>query len=197
MLPDDGATARQSSDNEREKHMSGIEEIDRLTEVYANARLALSEKMDVVNQELTAVKRRYLRSLRSLADKALAARSDLSAAIDGGRALFEKPRTRVLHGIKVGLAKNKGRFECEDEAKSIALIRKHMNPQTAALLVNVTEKLNKAALNELDAAELKKIGVRVAGAGDELVIKPADGEIEKLVDALLEGADVNMEGEKA
>ena len=177
--------------------MSGIEEIDRLTEVYATARLALSEKMDVVNQELTAVKRRYLRSLRGLADKALAARSDLSAAIDGGRALFEKPRTRVLHGIKVGLAKNKGRFECDDEAKSIALIRKHMNPQTAALLVNVTEKLNKAALNELDAAELKRIGVRVAGAGDELVIKPADGEIEKLVDALLEGADVNMEGEKA
>lgn len=177
--------------------MSGIEEIDRLTEVYATARLALSEKMDVVNQELTAVKRRYLRSLRGLADKALAARSDLSGAIDGARELFEKPRTRVLHGIKVGLAKNKGRFECDDEAKTIALIRKHMNPGSAALLVNVTEKLNKAALNELDAAELKKIGVRVAGAGDELVIKPADGEIEKLVDALLEGADVNMEGEKA
>ncbi|MEQ1890613.1 MAG: host-nuclease inhibitor Gam family protein [Alphaproteobacteria bacterium] len=177
--------------------MSGIEEVDRLTQAYATSRLELSEKMDVVKQELLAVKRRYLRSLRGLADKALAARSDLASAIDGGRALFDKPRTRVLHGVKVGLQKGKGSIEIDDPANTIKLIRKHMNSDTADLLIKVSESLNRAALNELEAADLKRIGVRIAGGGDELVIRPVDGEIEKLVDALLEGADEKLQGEKA
>lgn len=177
--------------------MSDMQEIERLTEKYASARIALGDKIETVTGELTAVKKRYVKSLRALSDKALSARGDLSAAIDAGRALFERPRTRVLHGVKVGLAKNKGRFETDDEAKTIALIRKHMQPETASALVKVKESLNKSALDELDAADLKRIGVRVAGAGDELVIKPIGGEIEKLVDALLEGADVTLSGETA
>lgn len=181
--------------------MAEMNEIELLTQHYSAARIALADKVETVNQELTAVKRRHLKTLRGLSDRALSARADLSAAIDASRDLFVKPRTRVLHGVKIGFAKNKGRFETDDEARTIKLIRKHMNEQTAALLVKVTEKLNKAALDELDAADLKRIGVRVAGGGDEMVIKPVDGDVDRLVDALLEGADVEttseIEGEKA
>lgn len=175
--------------------MADMSEIEALTQEYSSARIALCDKVETVNQELTAVKRRYLKALRALSDKALSARADLSAGIDASRDLFVKPRTRVLHGVKIGLAKNKGWFETDDEARTIKLIRKHMNPDTAALLVKVTEKLNKAALDELDAADLKRIGVRLQGGGDELVIRPADGDVDKLVNALLEGADVTLSGE--
>lgn len=173
--------------------MDGMQEIERLTRAYAEARIALSEKMEAVKAEMQAVKKRYARGLRQLADRALSARAELAAEVDAQRALFEKPRTRVLHGLKVGFAKNPGRLEMDDEAKTIQLIRRHLNAEAAGLLIRVSEKVNRAALNDLDAQDLKRIGVRVAGGGDERVIRAVDGEIEKLVDALLEGADEEAE----
>ena len=37
-------------------------------------------------------------------------------------------------------------------------------------------------------AELKKVGCTVVDAGDAVVIKPTDSEVDKLVDTLLKGA---------
>ena len=43
-------------------------------------------------------------------------------------------------------------------------------------------------VQELSAAELKKIGVTVTDAGDQTVVKPVDSEVDKMVDALLKAA---------
>ena len=41
----------------------------------------------------------------------------------------------------------------------------------------------------LTAAELKRIGVAIEGAGDAVLVKPADSAIDKLVAALLATAE--------
>jgi Bacteriophage Mu Gam like protein len=176
-----------------------MEEIERLTEAYASARAALGERIETIHEEMAAVRKKHMARLRTLAAKAAEARSALNASIDQSQALFVKPRTRILHGVKIGIVKGKGKIVVDDEARTIQLIRKHMNEQTAETLIRVRESLNKAALDGLDAADLKRIGVRITDAGDEVVIKGMDGDVEKLVDALLEktGDSQRLENEAA
>jgi len=47
--------------------------------------------------------------------------------------------------------------------------------------------IKKAACN-LDAATLKRLGIEIADAGDEVVIAPVDSALDKLLDRLLEEA---------
>ena len=69
----------------------------------------------------------------------------------------------------------------------VARIKKHL-PEQADVLIRTKEAPVKEALAQLTAAELKKIGVTIEDAGDTVVIKPVDSEVDKLVDALLKGA---------
>ena len=122
--------------------------------------------------------------LSDAADK----RSVLQLQVEQGRHLFVKPRTLVFHGIKVGLQKGKGGIEIRDPDRTVALIEKHYTQSEAELLLRITKKPNKEALEELTADELKKLAVHVVDAGDQVVIKPADSEVDKVVAALLKGA---------
>ena len=45
------------------------------------------------------------------------------------------------------------------------------------------------ALSELTVTELKRLGVTVEEADDQVVIKPTDSEVDKLVGKLLEDAE--------
>ena len=40
-----------------------------------------------------------------------------------------------------------------------------------------------------DAMTLKRLGVTVSGTGDEVVIRPTDGDVERIVNALLSGVE--------
>ncbi len=57
-------------------------------------------------------------------------------------------------------------------------------------LVRTRKEPNKQALAELPAADLKKLGVTIVDAGDEVVIRPVDGDIDRLVDALMSDEEV-------
>ncbi|MGK2740560.1 host-nuclease inhibitor Gam family protein [Tepidicaulis sp. LMO-SS28] len=164
--------------------MSDFTEIENLTKAYADARSALGEAVSDLDAEMVRLKRLRLRRIRNLAEKAANAHAELQATLDESRALFTKPKTRILHGIKVGIMKEKGKLKF-DTGMVVKLIKRHM-PEKADALIKVTETPQKAALSGLTAADLKKLGVTVIGGGDAVVIKPADSEIDKLVDALLD-----------
>ena len=51
--------------------------------------------------------------------------------------------------------------------------------------MNVTEKPNKDALADMPAGDLKKLGIELTETGDAVVIKPVDGEVDKICTALL------------
>jgi hypothetical protein len=172
-----------------------LESIERLTKEHAADRELLAERVRALHEEIDAAKRRRLAGIKSAVSKARDSRLRLASAIEHSKGVFDKPRTRVLHGIKVGLQKAKGRltFMCAD--KVVELIRKHFAEQ-ADVLIKVKETPVKSALQQLPAADLKKLGCAIEDCGDAVVIEPINTDIDELVDALL-GKDDDDDGEEA
>ena len=164
--------------------MATFADIERLTKDYAEARDELAAQVDALKAETAGLKRIRLPAIRRLTGKAANRRARLAAAIDGARGLFVKPRTVIAHGVRVGVVKARGELGWRDGEQVIRLIRKHL-PDRAEALIKVSERPLKSALAQLTAAELKRIGVAVGETGDKVLIKPADGDIDKFVDALL------------
>ena len=168
--------------------MATLSEIEQLTREYSLARQALREKVEALNDEIEKLKRRKLPLIRKLVEKAAEAEARLKAAVEESPEMFQRPRTYTWHGIKVGFQKQKGKLTWDDDEKVVRLIKKHY-PEDWEIYVKVTEKPLKSALEKLSAAELKKLGVNVTEDQDVVVIKSMDSEIDKLVSALLKGAE--------
>ena len=160
-----------------------MESIAGLCKSYAAARERLADTTEAIRSEQRRALRQRLRGLKARVAEVSAARDRLREAIAENPGLFEKPRTRALEGIKVGYRKQPGRIDC-DEGRTIARIRK-LYPDRKAALVRVRESLNHAALKNLDAKILASIGVTVIQVDDQIVIAAANGDLDKLVDALL------------
>ena len=165
-----------------------LAEIEALTRRYASARTVLRGRMDGLQAEVDAARRRRLPGIRKAVAAAAAARDALQAAISGHPDAFVRPRTLVVEGVRIGFVKQKGRLVFADRERVVALIRRHF-PEQAEVLVKVTEAPVRAALARLPASDLKRLGVSVEETGDAVVIKPTDSETDKLVAALLDDAD--------
>lgn len=175
--------------------MATLLEIEQLTKEYAMHRKMLADRVQDLEEELAQVKKRHLNNIKKSVSMAATYQSRLHAAIDESPELFKKPRTVVLYGIKVGFQKGKGEIRWEDAAQVIRLIKKHFPEQTETL-IKVAETPVKTALAQLSVQDLKRIGVTVVETGDQVMIKPTDGEVDKLVDALLKD-EVNEAREAA
>jgi hypothetical protein len=162
----------------------GLTEIERLTREYAEARSALAATATQCATEMAAIKTSYLAQLREQSAIVLVKHKELSSLISKSKKQFVSPRSAVFHGIKVGIQKLIGSLKFDDEAKTVELIRKHL-PSLFDTLVTTKYTLNKDAIGTLKADELKKIGGSVTDSSDRVVIKPVQGDIEKIVKALL------------
>lgn len=162
-----------------------LHDIEKLTKEFADARAVLVDRMQAIEDDVRQVKKRHRAALLRAVDRTSSARLALEAALEDGRHLFEKPRTRIFHAVRVGIMKGKGGLDWSDDAQVVRLIRKHL-PESAETLIRVRETPVKPALAQLPAADLKRLGVTVVDAGDEVFVKPADSEIDKLVDAFLQ-----------
>ncbi len=169
--------------------MTDLKDIETLTREYANNYLSLAADIETLEAAIRAVKKKALPGIKRAAERAAVAKEKLKAAIEAAPQLFEKPRTRLFHCVKVGLQKGKGETQIPNEEKTIDLIRKHF-PDQAEILIKTEETVVKKALANLAAADLKKIGVNVIEAGDQVVVKVADSEIEKMVDALFKDEEI-------
>jgi hypothetical protein len=176
--------------------MATLAEIEKLTREYAHARRVLTERVQELENAINELKRKALPYIRRAAEAASERQAVLKIAIEESPELFVKPRTIILHGIKVGFQKQKGKIEWDDNATVVKLIKKHF-PDTWETYVKVTEKPIKSALEQLSVSELKKIGVTANETGDEVVIKSTDSEIDKLVAALLKEDEVKETKEVA
>lgn len=175
--------------------MATLSEIEQLTKEYAIHRKMLADRVTELEEELAQVKKRHLNNIKKAVTVAAANQSRLHAAIEDSPELFKKPRTIVLYGVKVGFQKGKGEIKWEDADQVLRLIKKHF-PEQAETLIKVAETPVKTALAQLSVQDLKRIGVTVVETGDQVMIKPTDGEVDKLVDALLKD-EVNEAREAA
>jgi hypothetical protein len=103
-----------------------------------------------------------------------------------------RPRSAVFHGLKVGYAKGTGKLEITDPATVVKLVRKHF-PEQFDLLVKTKETPIKKTLQELPAADLKKLGITIQDTGDVVFIKDATDSVDKLVAALIKGEEEEAE----
>lgn len=164
--------------------MSTLGEIELLTKDYSESYDKLTDKVRELNNDLEAVKRKHMRYIKDFAQECLEKKSRLSNAIDESKALFAQPKSIVIHGFKIGLQKGKGRITIPDEEKTISLIKKNLADQVE-LLIKTEEKIIRASLNNLTAADLKKVGLNLIESTDEVLIKPTGSDVDKIVTALL------------
>lgn len=164
--------------------MATMFEIDKAAQDYSQAHDRLAAIMREVEAAITRIKRASMADLRKAVERAASRKTALRDLIDESREQFEKPRTRILHGVKLGLQKGKGKLDWEDDELVVKLIKKNF-PEQADTLIKTTEKPRKDGLNGLDVKDLRKIGVTAEETGDQIVVKPTDSEVDKLVDALL------------
>jgi hypothetical protein len=167
--------------------MTSISDIETLAKAYAAEREKLMLAYVALDVELDKLKRARLPGIKRYVAKAAELHAQLAALVADAPDLFVRPRTVIVHGIKIGYEKGKGSVCFDDADQVIKLLRKHM-PEQLDALVKVTETPRKTAIAALSVAEAKRIGCTVVNAGDQVVIRPVDSEIDKLVDKLLESA---------
>jgi len=160
--------------------MATLGEIEKLTKEFADAWDKIGDTLRDLDDKVEALNRQYLPGLKTQERILEEKRDRLKTALEASPELFQKPRSIVMHGVKVGLQKGKGELEWpkKNEGKVVELIRKHF-PDRADIYITMTPEPNKAALRTLSVAELMKVGITVGGAGDEPVIKPVESQIEK------------------
>lgn len=165
-----------------------MEQTESLTQAYRKKYDVLAQRVESLEDEVRQMKRRRLPGIKTAVQAAAQARDVLAAHIEAHPELFERPRTVVVAGIRVGLKKGAGRIEFDDKDKVCKLIEKHF-PDQAETLIRITETPVKKALSNLTTAQLKKLGCQVVDTGDEVVINPVDSNVDKLVNALLAEAE--------
>jgi phage host-nuclease inhibitor protein Gam len=165
-------------------------EIEKATQAYAETRASLVALVTELNDEINMAKRGKVSAIRRAVNRTAEKHDALMAMLKDNQVLFAKPKTRVLHGVKVGFKKQPGAIEIADEAATLARIKKMFDEDAAtlALLIKTTEKPVKDALGNLSGDQLKKLGVKVTSDTDKAIINPVDSEVDKIVDALLAGA---------
>lgn len=135
---------------------------------------------------------RALPRLRELLIAHRAARKSVADLVEANRDLFKKPRTRLFHGVKVGLQSLPPQLMLEDKGDAlIARIDREL-PDLATMLAPCERTVSTAALKLLQPEQLAQIGgVQVSGTDRVVVTLPLDPE--PAVHALL-GARAEVEG---
>lgn len=169
--------------------MNAMDEMERLARDYADAHSALVSEVMAMQDEITAAKRKRIDAIKRAVRAATQRRDALSAAIDGAPQLFSKPKTRTMHGIRFGLRKNKGKIKVLDMSDSIKRMRKLLPKVQADSFIRVRESVDLNAIGDLTVADLKRLGIEVTADTDEIVIRPVDDDVDKIVSALLAEAE--------
>lgn len=155
---------------------------------FAADRSELAAAVQTLETQLQFLKSAAMAGIKRRVEKAAESKVALANLVDANRQLFTSPRTIVFHGIKVGLRKGAGGIDWDDDAKVVARIEKLFPKSQAELLIKTTKKPIAKALEDLDVSDLKKLGCTIEDTTDQVVIKPVDGDVEKLVTALLKDA---------
>ncbi len=163
-----------------------LDPIDAKARVYTEARERLAASVAELNDAIAALKRNQLPVIKRHLRRAFELENELRAMVEANPHLFTKPRTVVLHGVKLGYQKGAGGISFDDPDHVCKLIQKKL-PELADVLIKNEPKPIKKALQQLTVQQLKAIGCEVEEAGDRVVVKAVDSAVDKLVTALLKG----------
>lgn len=168
-------------------HNHELDVIQAATKRFADKRQALEDLVNTVNCKIEAVYRKNTRALKIAVAQVAEQQAALEALIEASPELFEKPKSLIFHGIKIGFRKGAGGLNWEDDVQVVNLIKKHF-PKLADVLIHIEETPIKKALSELPVSDLKRLGVTVEDTGDMVMVKAVDSAVDKAVKQLLKNA---------
>lgn len=99
------------------------QELELLAGAVAQAREVLSDRVTTLQVQLDAIKRQALPGIRQAVRALKDDTERLRAAVSRSPNQFVAPKTRVAHGVRYGITKQRGKVVIADEAKTISLIR--------------------------------------------------------------------------
>lgn len=152
---------------------------------HSEARDVLRDEIQGFQDEQEQIRRRRHKSLRDALRRYRETRQRLERNLDKCPHLFKKPKTRILHGLRVGYMKRKGKTIIKHPATTIAAIKAKFKDRVSDL-ISTKETVSKTALAQLTGVDLKRIGVEVTADTDVVVIKGTDSELDKLIKVLTE-----------
>ena len=161
-----------------------LAQIETGCERYERESAGLEQLITDLEADLEAVKQKHLRGIKRQASIVANCQAELHSLVETAPGLFTKPRTITVHGVKVGYTLSSGSLQFDDEETVISLIKKYRKDD-ADTLIRKTEAVNKDALRTLTAVELAKLGCKIEGAGDVVVLKRVAGDVEKLINKLI------------
>lgn len=159
-------------------------DIEKLSRAYDEAAARLEESIAALEADLETAKQQHLRNIRRQAATVAAAEAELHSAVESAPDLFVKPRTVTVHGVKCGFVLSEGKLVFDDADSVLAAIRKYRKDDAESLIRTKSEP-NKDSLKRLPAVELARLGCRIEGAGDQVLVKRVAGDVEKLIDKLI------------
>lgn len=163
-----------------------LEDMRKQAAAYAQCRDQLAALVRAMREELATVERGHTPAILRAARKIAALHDALKNSIEAHPECFVRPRSQVVDGLKFGLQKQKGKLGWDDDAQLARRIERLqaeglLSEEQAALLVDYKPRPVAAALEQLDAKTLKRLGVTVGLDTDAPLIKSVDGDVEKLV----------------
>lgn len=157
-----------------------LDTLSKAAEDLGAKRRALVLAAAEMETEVSAVRKRHMPTLRTLAQKVAAATDSLRSLVATVPALFAKPRSRKVADIQFGFRKGSGKIEWDDEDKVIARIRSK-RPDLVATAIVSKESVSKEVIEQLTAAELKVLGIVIANTGDFAFVKAKDADTDALI----------------
>ena len=153
----------------------------------AHAELGESIKriLDTVESQIRAVIDQNLPAVRELARAYAVSEAEIIEQLHAAVGDFQKPRTRIFSGIKVGFQTGKGSVVF-DEGNEQAVIDRilELKPEQMSALIRTEMSVNKDAVKRLAPETLARIGCTIDKPENEVVFSSVDGEIEKLFKTL-------------
>lgn len=175
---------------------NAMEQVQATARSFAEAHRDLQTQLAELEDRVRALREQAMPALREAVHRTASVRAELRTLIEGNPDLWSgRRRTVVVDGVRVGITKGAGRLEWKDDARVVRRIRQLL-PDQAEVLIQTKEVPVRKALGNLAASELRQLGVQTVGADDQVVIKPTDGDVEKIVEKLLAAADA-VQGESS
>jgi hypothetical protein len=163
-----------------------------IEDAAAEYRRSLDHLLDVssaLDRRLREVQAEHAPVLRRAANQAAQDGAVLENLVAEAPEFFEKPRTRTLHGIRVGFQRTNASLSIPNEGQTVARI-KELLPGRQSDLVEVKEKPKKRNLWALGRSMLERIGVTVQPEGEKIVVRPAESEAMKMAEQMLQAAEL-------
>ena len=169
-----------------------LNELEKATKDYSITSRALRKIKESLDEEIEKVRLKYTDQFSEAAKNAGEAYQMLFTLVSDSAELFQDKKSMSINGVKFGYQKKKGKIEIDNEEFTINKLQE-LFPDNADMYLSKKISVSKKALDNLAAADLKKIGVNVIQDSSEPYVKLTDDEIQKMLDAIIKEAAKDAE----